>query len=445
MKVNEQARNYLFKNLPKDKAERIINQLEGSGMYDYHAFELAGANAGIEHEFARLLRLGDSINDAVSTSTKKQITAILEEDGFEDKVDFNWAGNELVFRHDASRKRAEGLIPTKNIASSLGSTIVIKDSAFADRDDRLIQFAKRLVNALGDVETEKVFYEIRHAGYEDVFNEAMKLRRSGGSWSYAAGRLSDRIMQGDFQDSASVYAPIVDDDETIAEFDLDEMPSVDGEQKVKLHTGGKVVEVEVESEEHERMERLKDAQVSTSKWVKASSLSAGNTIIETFTHSVGKVLSVKKSGDGVDVKVKLARNGETDEWHFGASENVPLVDSKKLFKVKDKAGKEYAVFAKDSLEAVQKLKDAKRVADAVDLKRLASLINKAVESAQGKTVSNSGVWAEADGDSISVDCSNTKDVKPVEAIVKSVINSNPDARKELRVSSSSHEVFIEKV
>lgn len=89
------------------------------------------------------------------------------------------------------------------------------------------------------------------------------------------------------------------------------------------------------------------------------------------------------------------------------------------------------------------LEDSK-ITDSVDLKKLASLINQAVEKAEkAGTVSKSGIYAEDDDDCIKVGVSNSNDVRPVENIVKSIINANSEAKKRLEVSTSSYEVFID--
>lgn len=91
------------------------------------------------------------INDAMpSYGTKLKIEKDLENDGFERGVDFDWQhGDTLKFNSTEARKRAEGIIDTKNIRGSSVNLIYIQDSAENLRDanppDNMTA-AKKIIN-----------------------------------------------------------------------------------------------------------------------------------------------------------------------------------------------------------------------------------------------------------------------------------------------------------
>lgn len=564
--------------------------------------------------------------DALSVSTKKEIEAGLENDGFEEGTDFNWAGNELVFRHEAARRRAEGLISRKYIASSLGNTIVIKDSGFVGDDLSASlrshiryyinqgysqeKIAKALSEGFPNVtaEQKKLAYE-RETGtkvdaslFDSVVSDNAIIPGEGKSWEghpwglyvdggkkyrgfeivseenglrkgvyrfynfgisgihfgnsardgqfteegfrrliaegkvklldsceceddivkegsgytnkgkegthghfatkeeaaaqtramYANGYRGDSAIHDDNYRMARGYirrliergltasevmkqlkkeipsispdemrlayeaetgtrfsaegvrglldSVVHDDDETIAEIDLDNEPEVDGEQKVKLHTGGKVIEVEVESEEHEREERLGDSVVcDADKYV--YQLKKGDNIV--FNGQKHRITNITKSvlGGGRDVLYEISTS-TGQKFEYTSFMKIRVVDSKKQFEVKDSKGKKYLVMAEDSDEAVKKVRT---VNDAASLKQLADLINKALDKAEETgMISHSGAVAKAFDWYISVDIANAQDTARIDNIVRSLINVNSEARRTLKISTSSHEVFIER-
>lgn len=271
-------------------------------------------------------------------------------------------------------------------------------------------------------------------GYKNVF--VVSVSPNDGYVS-AYGKIDDLLK--------TVSDSICDDDETIAEFDLDTLPSVDGEQKVKLHTGGKVVEVEVESEEHEREEHMEDSDsgyVGNARIVSKSDLPKLGDVYKPVP-SYGKAIRIIQSGkkDGYTIYRVFYRRPEDEKRSEGlensASFSFAVKDSK--FKVKDSRGKEFLVIADSYDEAVKKVC---KVRDAYvdDFKKFASLINTALDKAEkAGTISKSGAWAHGGDDYVSVDVSNRDDVLKIANLIVGMGLTN------IRVTSSSHEVFVEKI
>lgn len=154
----------------------------------------------------------------------------------------------------------------------------------------------------------------------------------------------------------------IDEDETLAEFDLDEMPDVDGEQKVKLHTGGKTIEVEVESDEHEEAERLEDSALTDSLYTVIA-------CTDDFAYGSNRAVIVEAKSEG-DAVAKYRKRLEANGMKVNSINARPTyqsdidkgitrlkLDSLRDFKVKDsKSGRTFVVNAKDSKEAVNKVR-----------------------------------------------------------------------------------------
>lgn len=87
-----------------------------------------------------------------------------------------------------------------------------------------------------------------------------------------------------------------------------------------------------------------------------------------------------------------------------------------------------------------------KVADAVVLSKLADLINKALDKAEGNTISNWGAYAsvDSDGDSISVSCASGNDTPRVKKICEALIAVNKDAKVDYKVGIYGHDVVIER-
>lgn len=169
------------------------------------------------------------------------------------------------------------------------------------------------------------------------------------------GPINKVKADGIFYLKSQMKDSVVSDDETVGEFDLDTLPSENGEQKVKLHTGGKVIEVEVESEEHEREERMKDSSVSDSyKYV--HQLKRGDTII--YNGQRHQITNINKSvmGGGRDVLYEIDTS-KGQKFEYTSFMKVRVADGGlRVFKVKDSSGKVFAVRAADEVSAVRKLK-----------------------------------------------------------------------------------------
>lgn len=181
-----------------------------------------------------------------------------------------------------------------------------------------------------------------------------------------------------------------------------------------------------------------------------SNLRVGQKVMTDLPHISGlgfRAVITGISGDKYEIKVTGA-TAEKQEigrtYKVKRSDIYKVFDAAseevlKMFKVKDKkSGRVLLVKATDSVGALCKLRDA------LNFGVLAELLNKALDAATGKTISASGAYATARGNSVSVDVASSADVPAVKAIVESVISANADARASLKIRTSSHEVVVDR-